>query len=690
MVRRLKALGWGFLSCVLAACGGGGGAPVPGEIIIETEIRTNNIALTWNPAIASRYTLWSAPVDEGDPETPPPVEEFEIYEILQANFTGILLDASVHLFDWEAEAWFYVEGCNLNGCSISNFVKTSSDSSVEAIGYFKASNAGDAADDGNMDGFGTSVALDLSGVRLAVGAPFENNEQTGTVIGANNVDGQEILDNRSPGVDNAGAVYTYAINSEFDGLATLNDVGNWVQTNYIKAPAVDTNGVGEGDFFGAAIAMSGDGSLLVVGAPGEDGDCVPDIDVPEICDFDPENNDKTDSGAVFVYQNVNGFWEYRAYLKAEVPVEGAQFGSSVFVSTNADRIFIGAPGEDGSGDPACDVEEPDPSCDDTFANSGAVYVFDGSSASWTQQQYVRAPNVDAEDRFGEKLAAAGDGITLAVSAPGEDGDDSGIDAIDSPDEDNTGGADYDAGAVYVFVRELNDEAVIFWDLQAYLKGDGSADEEFGADVGLSDLANDLVAGAPGAGVGAAHVFHRDEDGDWSTTDPTVLTASNADDGDLFGSSVAIVNIPDPDSGALSGLVDYYGLVVVGAPGEASNSIGVVDTDEGDDSAPGAGAFYVFKQETEEEDSWNQFRYVKAPYADDDYFFATDLALNSSGIRVAAGSPGESSGIGGISGGTGGEDTNPQPDVDEGEPEPTPNVLDPADNTGPGTGALFMY
>ena len=674
MFKKLKALGSGLVSCVLVACGGSGGAPVPGELIIDTEIRTNNIAITWNSTISSRYFLYSAPGDDPD--------NFTIYEALQANFIGILLDASVHLFDWEEELIFYVQGCNLNGCSESQTVQVEEDSSLTAIGYFKASNVDDAAADGNPDSFGRAVAMDFFGRRMIVGAPWENNDFSGSIIGGGELEDNELPDNRDDGAaEKSGAVYAFVINAEVDGLATLNDVGRWVQINYIKSPAPDTF-----DEFGYEVAISADGLTMAVGAPFEDGGIVC---VDEVCDFDPLDNSVDDSGAVYVYQNFGEVWEYVAYVKPVIPNENALFGSSIEFDATGDRLFIGAPGEDSCGDPVYAEDEAEPCAEeDKVPNSGAVYVFDGSNSNWSQSQYVRAENPDDDDRFGHEVVADGEGLSFVATAPGEDGTATGVTAIDTPDVGNAG---TDVGAAYVRIRDIDDETnEIIWSLQGYLKPGVAQDGmDFGVSIGLSDVGDDVVVGAPGkdGDQGAAYIFHRDESDVWSLT--TELEASNKAAGDEFGAAVDIINIPDPDLLAQPGLIDYFGLVVVGAPGEDSSSRGVVGTNEADNGAADSGAAYVFKQcggdpeiklcGDEDQDEWAQFRYVKAPNTNGPqdiygYGFASELVFDSFGTRFASGSPGEASGVPGIG-----------PDGDDADVP-----VDPEDTSAPGAGATYLY
>ncbi|MBI2186117.1 MAG: FG-GAP repeat protein [Acidobacteria bacterium] len=68
--------------------------------------------------------------------------------------------------------------------------------------------------------------------------------------------------------------------------------------------------------------------------------------------------------------------------------------------------------------------------------SGAVYVYTRNGATWTARACVKGSNTEAGDEFGSAVALGGDGRTLAVGAHNEDG---------------TGNAVDDSGAVYVFM-----------------------------------------------------------------------------------------------------------------------------------------------------------------------------------------------------------------------------------------------
>jgi hypothetical protein len=111
------------------------------------------------------------------------------------------------------------------------------------------------------------------------------------------------------------------------------------------------------------------------------------------------------------------------------------------------------------------------------------------------------------------------------------------------------------------------------------------------------------------------------------THAAFLKASNAEAGDEFGYAVAA-------SGDT---------VVVGAHNEAGGATGS-DGDQGDDSAPEAGAVYVF---TRDGVTWSQQAYLKASNTDRDDSFGRAVAMD--GDTLVVGAPIEASGATGVDG-----------------------------------------
>ncbi len=101
--------------------------------------------------------------------------------------------------------------------------------------------------------------------------------------------------------------------------------------------------------------------------------------------------------------------------------------------------------------------------------------------------------------------------------------------------------------------------------------------------------------------------------------------------DLFGSSVAL----SADGSTLA----------VGAPDEASAATGI-GGNQADNSAPGAGAVYVF---TRSGTAWSQQAYVKASNTDADDRFGDSVALSADGSTLAVGAVVEASAATGIGG-----------------------------------------
>lgn len=120
-----------------------------------------------------------------------------------------------------------------------------------------------------------------------------------------------------------------------------------------------------------------------------------------------------------------------------------------------------------------------------------------------------AANPGSADSFGAAVATSLDGTTFAIGSPGEDGDGQG----DAPN-----GSAPEAGAVYVFTRELGQLRQ-----SAYVKAPyAHAGDSFGHSLALSADGKTLVIGAPSASddvdgslafTGATYVFIRVE-GQW--------------------------------------------------------------------------------------------------------------------------------------------------------------------------------
>jgi hypothetical protein len=423
------------------------------------------------------------------------------------------------------------------------------------------------------DQFGTSVAI--SGDTIVVGAPGEDSGATG--IGG---------DQNDEGAPYSGAAYVY--------FRTANA---WSLQAYVKA-----HNTGSGDDFGNSVAIDGD--QIVIGASSEDSGS-------KGINQGGERDDAANAGAAYVFRRTGSVWTQQAYLKAENTDAGDLFGVSVDIS--GDRVAIGA-----SGERAITGINGNAADNSGFA-VGAVYVFERSAVSpnqWSQQAYLKAPNGESLDHFGQALSL--DGGTLAVASPFEDSNATGVNG------DGTNNEKTRSGAVYLFERDGSGQ----WMSQSYLKASVTdAEEAFGFALHLSG--DRLVVGAPfedsqsrGIGgnpndntanqSGAAYVFER-IGGVWSQT--RYVKALNTDELDAFGSSVAITP-------------DY---LVIGAPSEGSAATGI-NGNTSDNSAPSAGAVYCYLALPAD---FGLSSYAKASVASSGANFGESLAVSDASSVVGA-------------------------------------------------------
>jgi hypothetical protein len=480
--------------------------------------------------------------------------------------------------------------------------------------YIKASNSG--AD----DVFGGSVALSSDGNTMAVGAQNEDSSASG-------VDGDETNDNSS----NSGAVYVFT-----------RDVGGaWTQQAYLKASNTDADPAFAEDFFGLAVAISADGSILAVGAPREDS-------MASGVDGDETDNSVHFAGAVYVFTRDNdGVWTQQAYVKASTADAADLFGRSVAVSAAGDTMAVGAFLESSA---ATGINGNQ--FDNTAPDAGAAYVFTRDTGDvWTQQAYIKASNTDAGDHFGFRVALSADGATLAVSAQNEDSASTGING------DGLDDSAVDSGAAYVFTRDTGG----VWTEQAHIKAaNAEAADNFGMSADLSSDGNTLLVGAfwedsGDAGneldnsvinSGAAYIFTRDGGGTW--LQQAYIKASSLDADDHMGWDASLAG--DASKFAIS--VHHEDSAATG-----------VDGDQSDNNADGAGAALVFSQDSG--GAWIQQAYIKALNTDPTDNFGVRVALSEDGNLLAVGAHREDSAATGVDG-------------------------DEADNSVASAGALYVF
>ncbi len=396
---------------------------------------------------------------------------------------------------------------------------------------------------------------------------------------------------------------------------------------YLKASVADPS-----DSFGRAVAVSGDGNTVAVGAPLEASNGIG-------INGTATDNSAPLTGAVYVYVHAAGAWALQTYIKPPVAASFDTFGSAVALSADGNTLAVGSPSEDSDANTINGDQT-----NNSASGAGAAYIFVRSGTSWSQQAYIKVPNAEAGDAFGETVALSADGNTLAAGARFEDSASIGVDGNAS---NNTA---ISSGAVYVFKR-----SGLAWTKQAYVKASNTgASDQFGFTIALSDDGDTLAVGAileassdfgiyeagtdnSASGAGAVYVFTRNGSA-WSQQ--AYIKASNTDASDAFGSSVSLSS----DGNTLA----------VGATGEDSNGTGAA-ADQSNAAAADAGAVYVFVRTGI---TWAQQAYIKASNTGAADAFGTAVSLSDNGNLLAVGATGEDSDATGV----GGNETNNSADV----------------------------
>ena len=312
---------------------------------------------------------------------------------------------------------------------------------------------GEAAEDSS----GTSVSLSSDGNRLVIGAPGNdgNGSESGharvyqwsgvawTQLGAD-IDGEAAGDDSGESVSLSSDGNRLAIGAPRNDANGMNSghvrVYEWSDSTWTQL-GTDIDGEAAGDGSGFSVSLSSDGNRLAIGAHLNDDN----------------------SGHVRVYE-----WSDSTWTQLGTDIDGdaaAQYtGFSVSLSSDGNRLAVGAPWSRGNGD-----------------YSGHARVYQWSGTAWTQL----GADIDgeaADDNSGWSVSLSSGGNHLAIGADGNDGNGTG------------------SGHVRVYEWSGSTWVQLGTDIDGEAAGDHS-----GWSVSLSSDGNRLAIGAPWNGSSSGHV-----------------------------------------------------------------------------------------------------------------------------------------------------------------------------------------
>ena len=246
---------------------------------------------------------------------------------------------------------------------------------------------GEAADDYS----GHSVSLSSDGTIVAIGAFYNNGNGTGSghvrlyewngsawQQKGNDIDGEV-----------AGDESGYSVSLSSDGtIVAIGAPGNdgtgagaghvrvyeWNETAWVQT-GTDINGEVAGDESGYSVSLSSDGTIVAIGAPG--------------------------AGHVRVYE-----WNGTAWVQTGADIDGESVvdrsGESVSLSSDGTIVAIGAPWNDGNG-----------------RDAGHVRLYEWNGSAW-QQKGVDIDGEAVDNYSGNSVSLSSDGTILAIGAFGND------------------------------------------------------------------------------------------------------------------------------------------------------------------------------------------------------------------------------------------------------------------------------
>ena len=193
------------------------------------------------------------------------------------------------------------------------------------------------------DYFGYSVSISASATRLVVGVPY-----------------------RESGGSDRGAVYVFTRSG----------------TTWSEEAILTASDGADNDYFGNSVAISGDGTRIVIGSVLNDSSGI------------------TDSGAVYIFK-YNVTWSQDIKLTASNKAINDNFGFSVAINNDGTRVVVGSY-----------YSQPG-----SLYRAGSVYIyFRNGSDVWSEEAILTASDKAVNNYFGYSVSISDDGSQVLIGA----------------------------------------------------------------------------------------------------------------------------------------------------------------------------------------------------------------------------------------------------------------------------------
>ena len=236
----------------------------------------------------------------------------------------------------------------------------------------------------NSDQFGGSVAISADGKTIVIGAPQIPGSTIGNIYVTTRINGVwSNIQQSVPVVKRKGSLGCAVAISSDGSVILAGQVGYFMIPGLVAGGVISIiNGIAgntfqavtptplNGDLFGTAIALSYDGKIAAIGAPGI----------------------STQKGFVYIFERSDTLWAQKTVLSDYDGSDGYGFGQSISMSADGSRLVVGT----------------------NLMSGGHVSIFTCSDTVWTQYH----PCLTSSDEgFGKSVAISADGSTIAVGAP---------------------------------------------------------------------------------------------------------------------------------------------------------------------------------------------------------------------------------------------------------------------------------